>query len=91
VVVEVGAGVARVKVGDKVAGCFFQRWRGGEPLPNVQANALGGSIDGMLAEFVVFEEEGAVKVPAHLSLEEGATLPCAGVTAWHALVEHGKR
>jgi NADPH:quinone reductase-like Zn-dependent oxidoreductase len=87
-VVEVGAGVARVKVGDKVAGCFFQRWPGGDP---VQANALGGSIDGMLAEFVVLEEEGVVKIPAHLSLEEGATLPCAGVTAWHALVEHGKR
>jgi NADPH:quinone reductase-like Zn-dependent oxidoreductase len=89
-VVEVGDGVARVKVGDKVAGCFFQRWPGGDPPPNVQANALGGSIDGMLAEFVVLEEEGVVKIPAHLSLEEGATLPCAGVTAWHALVEHGK-
>jgi NADPH:quinone reductase-like Zn-dependent oxidoreductase len=44
----------------------------------------------MLAEFVVLEEEGVVKIPARLSLEEGATLPCAGVTAWHALVEHGK-
>jgi NADPH:quinone reductase-like Zn-dependent oxidoreductase len=89
-VVEVGAGVTRVKVGDKVVGCFFQRWSGGEPPPNVQANALGGSIDGMLAEFVVLEEEGVVKAPAHLSAEESATLPCAGVTAWHALVEHGK-
>jgi NADPH:quinone reductase-like Zn-dependent oxidoreductase len=49
-VVEVGAGVTRVKVGDKVAGCFFQRWPGGQPPPNVQANALGGSIDGMLAD-----------------------------------------
>src|SRR6202171_6531931 len=89
-VVEIGTGVTRVKVGDRVAGCFFQRWSGGEPSPNVQANALGGSIDGMLAEFVVLEEEGVVKVPPHLSVEEGATLPCAGVTAWHALVEHGK-
>jgi NADPH:quinone reductase-like Zn-dependent oxidoreductase len=89
-VVEVGPGVTRVRVGDKVAGCFFQRWSGGEPPPNVQANALGGSIDGMLAELVVLEEEGVVKIPAHLSVEEGATLPCAGVTAWHALVEHGK-
>jgi NADPH:quinone reductase-like Zn-dependent oxidoreductase len=56
----------------------------------VQANALGGSIDGMLAEYVVLEEEGVVKIPPHLSVDEGATLPCAGVTAWHALVEHGK-
>jgi hypothetical protein len=77
-VMEVGAGVTRVKVGDKVAGCFFQRWSGGRPPPNVQANALGGSIDGMLAEYVVLEEDGVVKIPAHLSVDEGATLPCAG-------------
>jgi NADPH:quinone reductase-like Zn-dependent oxidoreductase len=89
-VIEVGAGVTRVKVGDKVAGCFFQRWPGGEAGPAVHASALGGSLDGMLAEYVVLEEEGVVKIPAHLTVEEGATLPCAGVTAWHALVEHGK-
>jgi NADPH:quinone reductase-like Zn-dependent oxidoreductase len=88
-VVEVGAGVKRVKVGDKVAGCFFQRWAGGEASPDVHASALGGGIDGMLAEYVVLEEEGVVKIPAHLSVEDGATLPCAAVTAWHALVEHG--
>ena len=89
-VVAVGEGVARVKVGDKVAGCFFQRWPGGEPPPDVQANALGGAIDGMLAEYALLEEEGVVKVPAHLSIEEGATLPCAAVTAWHAMIEHAK-
>jgi NADPH:quinone reductase-like Zn-dependent oxidoreductase len=89
-VVEVGAGVTRVKVGDKVAGNFFQRWPGGEPPPDVQASALGGGTDGMLAEYVVLEEEGVVKIPAHLSLEEGATLPCAGVTVWHAMMEHAK-
>ena len=89
-VVETGAGVTRVKVGDKVAGCFFQRWPGGEPPPDVQAGALGGGTDGMLAEYVVLEEEGVVKVPAHLSLEEGATLPCAGVTVWNAMMEHAK-
>jgi hypothetical protein len=48
----------------------------------VQASALGGSIDGMLAEYVVLEEEGVVRIPAHLSVEEGATLPCAALTAW---------
>jgi NADPH:quinone reductase-like Zn-dependent oxidoreductase len=89
-VVEVGSGVLRVKVGDKVAGSFFQRWPGGEPAPHLQAFALGGSIDGMLAEYVVLEEEGVVKLPAHLSLEEGATLPCAAVTAWHAMFHHAK-
>src|SRR5580700_5105828 len=87
-VVEIGAGVSRVKVGDKVAGNFFQRWTGGEPSQNVQASALGGSIDGMLAEYVVLEEDGVVKIPAHLSIEEGATLPCAALTAWHAMVRH---
>ena len=89
-VVAVGAGVTRVKVGDEVAGCFFQRWCAGEPSPDVHASALGGGIDGMLAEYAVLEEEGVVKIPPHLSVEEGATLACAGVTAWHALVEHGK-
>jgi threonine dehydrogenase-like Zn-dependent dehydrogenase len=52
--------------------------------------ALGGGIDGMLAEYAVLEEDGVVKIPAHLSFEEGATLPCAGVTAWHAMMEHAK-
>jgi NADPH:quinone reductase-like Zn-dependent oxidoreductase len=89
-VVAVGSGVTRVKAGDKVAGCFFQRWPGGEPSHNVQASALGGSIDGMLAEYAVLEEDGVVKVPEHLSVEEGATLPCAGVTAWHAMMVHAK-
>ena len=89
-VIEVGAGVTRFKPGDRVAGCFFQRWSGGRPEPDTQASALGGALDGMLAEYVVLEEDGAVKLPAHLSFEEGATLPCAGVTAWHAVVEHGR-
>jgi NADPH:quinone reductase-like Zn-dependent oxidoreductase len=89
-VVEVGDGVTRVKVGDRVAGCFFQRWPGGIPSADTQNSSLGGAIDGMLAQYVVLEEEGVVKLPAHLSLEEGACLPCAGVTAWNALAEHGK-
>ena len=89
-VVAVGPGVVRVKVGDRVAGCFFQRWFGGESTAEVHASALGGSIDGMLADYAVLEEDGVVKIPPHLSLEEGATLPCAAVTAWHAMVEHAE-
>ena len=89
-VIEAGPGVTRVKAGDKVAGCFFQRWPGGEPSTDVQASALGGSIDGMLAEYAVLEEGGVVKIPGHLSFEEGATLPCAGVTAWHAMMNHAR-
>jgi NADPH:quinone reductase-like Zn-dependent oxidoreductase len=89
-VVEVGPEVSRVKAGDRVAGNFFQRWPGGEPSADTHASALGGSIDGMLADYAVLEEDGAVKIPAHLSLEEGATLPCAGVTVWNAMMEHAK-
>jgi NADPH:quinone reductase-like Zn-dependent oxidoreductase len=89
-VVEVGADVTRVKVGDRVAGCFFQRWQGGAPSPDGHTSALGGGADGMLTEYALLEDEGVVKLPAHLSYEEGATLPCAALTAWHALVEHGK-
>ena len=87
-IVEIGSDVTRVKVGDRVAGCFFQRWIGGPPAADTHTSALGGSIDGMLREYAVLEEDGVVKLPNHLSFEEGATLPCAGVTAWHALVEH---
>ena len=89
-VVEVGAGVTRIKVGDRVAGCFFQRWIGGPMAADTHASALGGSIDGMLADYAVLEEDGVVVLPAHLSFEQGATLPCAAVTAWHALAEHGR-
>jgi NADPH:quinone reductase-like Zn-dependent oxidoreductase len=89
-VVEIGAGVTRVKVGDRVAGCFFQRWIAGPMTADTHASALGGGIDGMLAEYVVLEEHGVVKVPTHLSYQEAATLPCAAVTAWHALAEHAR-
>ena len=66
-VVEVGPGVTRVKAGDRVAGCFFQRWFGGPPAADTHVSALGGGLDGMLAEYVVLEEDGVVTLPAHLS------------------------
>jgi NADPH:quinone reductase-like Zn-dependent oxidoreductase len=88
-VAAVGPGVSRVKVGDRVAGCFMQKWVGGAIDEAAQASAMGGAIDGMLTELAVLEEDGVVRLPAGLSFEEGATLPCAGVTAWHALVEIG--
>ncbi|HEX8829133.1 MAG TPA: NAD(P)-dependent alcohol dehydrogenase, partial [Xanthobacteraceae bacterium] len=89
-VTEIGSGVTKFKVGDRVAGNFFQRWSGGEPASDVHKSALGGGIDGMLADYAVLEEDGAVKIPPHLSLEEGATLPCAAVTVWNAMMEHAK-
>lgn len=89
-IVAVGPGVSRLKVGDRVAGCFMQKWIGGAIDATAQASALGGAIDGMLTELAVLEEDGAVVLPAGLSFEQGATLPCAAVTAWNALVEIGQ-
>jgi NADPH:quinone reductase-like Zn-dependent oxidoreductase len=89
-VVEVGPGGTRLKPGDRVAGCFMQGWIAGAPTAEVAATALGGAIDGMLAEYVVLSEQGVVRVPEHLSDEEAATLPCAAVTAWNALVREAR-
>ncbi len=89
-VLAVGPGVTRVKPGDRVAGIFMQTWLAGEITAESGASAMGGSIDGMLAEQVVLHENGLVHLPPHLSFEEAATLPCAGVTAWHALAEHAR-
>ena len=88
-IVEIGEGVSLWKPGDRVAGIFFQKWLGGKINENAAKSALGGAIDGVLAEFVVFHEEGLVAVPHHLSYNEGATLPCAAVTAWNALTSGG--
>jgi NADPH:quinone reductase-like Zn-dependent oxidoreductase len=85
----VGAGVTRVKAGDRVAGIFMQKWLAGPVTEAMARSALGGAIDGVLAERVLFDEDGVVGVPEHLSDEEAATLPCAALTAWHALVTEG--
>lgn len=84
-VVEVGAGVTRVAIGDRVSPCFFQAWLRGAMEPGDGDSALGGSIDGVLAEYCVFAEAGLVRVPDHLSYEEASTLPCAALTAWNGL------
>jgi NADPH:quinone reductase-like Zn-dependent oxidoreductase len=88
-VVALGEGVTRLKVGDRVAGIFFQNWLAGTITKDIMKSDLGGGIDGMLAEHVTLDQNGVVLLPNHLSYEEGATLPCAAVTAWHALVTKG--
>lgn len=84
-VVGVGEGVTLWKPGDRVAGIFMQNWLDGPLTPTKAKGALGGDIDGVLAEYVVFKETGLIRLPDHLSFQEAATLPCAAVTAWNAL------
>ncbi len=86
-VVEVGPGASKFRAGDRVLGCFMPAWIDGPPTEAGARSALGGAVDGMLAELVVLPEAGVVPTPAHLSDEEAATLPCAGLTAWNALFE----
>lgn len=88
VVEEVGPDVTRFKKGDRVAGCFFQSWLEGPPTRQKTGSALGGPADGVLAEYRTFSEEGLVTISEHLTFEEAAALPCAAVTAWHALFEY---
>jgi NADPH:quinone reductase-like Zn-dependent oxidoreductase len=89
-VVEVGPGVTRVQAGQRVAGIFMQQWIAGGLTDAKARSALGGAVDGLLAEYAVLHEEGVTPVPEHLSDVEAATLPCAAVTAWHGLVTEGR-
>ncbi len=88
-VVETGSGVTRLKKGDRVAAIFTQGWLAGPPFGGMYSTALGGGIDGVLAEYVVLREEGFVRIPDYMTFEEAATLPCAAVTSWNALVTEG--
>jgi NADPH:quinone reductase-like Zn-dependent oxidoreductase len=84
-VVAAGPGVTRIRKGDRVAGTFFLGWSDGPPTGAYPAR--GAPADGMLAEYAVLDEQDAVRIPPSLSYEEAATLPCAAVTSWRALVE----
>ncbi len=88
-VVAVGAGVKRVGQGDRVTTVFSQTWISGRPTAEKLSGTLGGPIDGTLSEMMVLDAEGVIPVPNYLSDVEGATLPCAALTAWSALAELG--
>jgi NADPH:quinone reductase-like Zn-dependent oxidoreductase len=88
-VVACGSDTGRVKTGQRVAGLFMPKWLEGELTDAKGRSALGGSVDGLLAEYAVLPEDAVVAVPEHLTDEEAATLPCAAVTAWNGLVHAG--
>jgi NADPH:quinone reductase-like Zn-dependent oxidoreductase len=89
-IIALGEHADKFEVGERVSGIFTQSWTTGEPTQENWISTLGSPLDGMLAEYVVLPEEGLVLVPEHLTDEEAATLACAGVTAWHAIVEEGQ-
>jgi NADPH:quinone reductase-like Zn-dependent oxidoreductase len=95
-VVAIGKDVIDWKVGDKVTGTFFQGWVDGEATDSKCSKSLGHSYGGVLAQYAVFEQEGAIRIPKGFTYEEAACLPCAALTAWNALtsdpkLEPGKR
>jgi NADPH:quinone reductase-like Zn-dependent oxidoreductase len=89
-VVAVGEAVTKWKIGDRVTPIFMQGWIDGEVSFEKARTALGGDRDGVLREFGAFDESALVRIPDHFSYEEAATLPCAAVTAYHALFESGR-
>jgi NADPH:quinone reductase-like Zn-dependent oxidoreductase len=83
-VVAVGSQVKSVRKGDRVTSMYFKNWPDGPPTDEITAAALGADVDGVLADYILLEEGGAVPIAGKLSYEEAATLPTAGVTAWMA-------
>src|SRR5215510_9822965 len=89
VVESVGAGVQHFKPGDRVTGSFFEGWLGGEPSEAKMRSNLGGALDGVLCEYRIWPSVALVRTPDHLGDAEAASLPCAGLTAWSAVVKLG--
>ena len=89
-VVAAGEGVTQFKPGDRVTSTFFVNWTGGRMPADASRNSLGGMVDGVLAEYALLHETGAIRIPANMSFEDAATLPCAALTAWNAVVETGQ-
>ncbi|PWN63715.1 zinc-dependent alcohol dehydrogenase family protein [Chryseobacterium viscerum] len=90
IIVEKGSAVTTLAINDRVAGLFLPKWIDGNLTDEKTGGSLGGAkTDGLLQEYAVFHENEVIKVPDFLSDEEAATLPCAGLTAWHGIMEKG--
>ena len=85
-IVAVGDGVNSLATGDHVSPLFFPRWMSGDALGDERAVSTGLELDGCLREYGVFNQQGVVKFAEHLTDEQAACFPCAGLTAWSALV-----
>lgn len=85
-VVSIGTNVKSWKIGDRVAGTFFSHWQSGRFSMRYHEAALGGSVDGVLRQYATFDEQSLVRIPSNYSFEAASTLPCAGLTAWYALM-----
>ena len=91
-VVGVGPGADRFKAGDRVISTFTPGWIDGKPAGDARVppyRTLGGAFPGVLSEYVAFPQEWFVRAPETLDLASASTLPCAGLTAWFALIERG--
>lgn len=88
-VTAIGPGVIRVKTGDLVCPAFSQLWISGPMKEEHRAGGLGGALDGVMQEYMLLPQQGVVKAPAHFSAVEAATLPCAALTAWSAVIGNG--
>src|SRR4051794_13211696 len=88
-IVALGSGATRFKVGDRVVTNYCTRWTDGRPTSKETYHTLGNSIPGALAEYLVLSEQALALAPAYLTNDEAASLPCAALTAWYALVEKG--
>ncbi|MFZ2092815.1 MAG: NAD(P)-dependent alcohol dehydrogenase [Pseudolabrys sp.] len=88
-VAAIGSDVTQFKIGDRVTSTFFVNWTSGRMPPDASRNSLGGMVDGVLAEYALLNETGAINIPGDMNFEEASTLPCAALTAWNAVVETG--
>lgn len=88
-VTAIGDGVTEHAVGDLVVSTFFPRWLDGDPYTAGYSTVPGDGADGYAREALVASASAFTRIPAGYSHAEAATLTCAGLTAWRALVPHG--